>query len=244
MKSRRKNDGELLQYYVQDTHEPIIDRLTFEKVQEIHARRKLKYDCKCTGDKHPLAGKIRCSCCGASYKKQLYAKGKTYECVRWICYTKNTKGKTACANSEIKHEVFKQLLLEAFNECCDAEQTCGSIAVAEKELERLLETEMEIKRLHAKGYLSAELYQQQKDGLLKEIRIKENELRTLKLNNANKAKLKKSAVYEDYVADFLIRAEVENYTVRFIFENGYETIKTYTNGRSGNVNGKLRKQNA
>ena len=108
----------------------------------------------------------------------------------------------------------------------------------------MLETEMEIKRLHVKGYLSAELYQQQKDGLLKEIRIKEDELKTLKLNNANEAKLKKSAVYEDYVADFLIKAEVENYSVRFIFENGYETIKNYTNGRSGNVNGKLRKQNA
>lgn len=51
-------------------------------------------------------------------------------------------------------------------------------------------------------------------------------------------------MYEDYVADFLIKAEVENYSVRFIFENGYETIKNYTNGRSGNVNGKLRKQNA
>lgn len=135
-------------------------------------------------------------------------------------------------------------MLEAYNECCDAEQTCGSVATAERELERLLETEMEIKRLHVKGYLSAELYQQQKEGLLKEIRIKEDELKNLKLNNANKAKLKKSAVYEDYMTDFLIRAEVENYTVRFIFENGYETIKTYTNGRSGNVNGKLRKQNA
>ncbi|MCM1439792.1 MAG: recombinase family protein [Roseburia sp.] len=244
MKSRHKNDGELPQYYVQDTHKPIIDRQTFERVQEIHIQRKLKYDCKCTGDKHPLAGKIRCGYCGASYKKQLYAKGKTYECVRWICYTKNTKGKSTCANSEIKHDVFIKLLLEAYNECCDAEKTCGSLANVERELERLLETEMEIKRLHAKGYLSAQLYQQQKDGLLKEIRIKEDELKTLKLNSVNKLKLRKSAVYEDYVADFLMQAVVENYTVKFIFENGYETIKVYTNGRSGNVNGKLRKQNA
>ncbi len=140
--------------------------------------------------------------------------------------------------------MFKRLLLEAYKECCDAEQTSGSLAAAERELERLLETEMEIKRLHAKGYLSADLYQRQKESLLKEIRNKEDELKTIKLNSAIKAKLKKSAVYEDYMADFLIKAVVENYTVTFIFENGYETKKTYTNGRSGNVNGKLRKQNA
>ena len=39
----RKNRGEVDQYYVSNTHEPIIDRETFQKVQTILAEREEQY---------------------------------------------------------------------------------------------------------------------------------------------------------------------------------------------------------
>lgn len=40
LKKRKKNRGELPKYYVENTHEPIIDKETFDYVQQEMARRK------------------------------------------------------------------------------------------------------------------------------------------------------------------------------------------------------------
>ncbi|MCD7882768.1 MAG: recombinase family protein, partial [Lachnospiraceae bacterium] len=67
-KKRKKNRGELPQYFVENTHEPIIDMETFQYVQDEMARRKelgalanksLNICC--------FTGKIKCPYCGLSY---------------------------------------------------------------------------------------------------------------------------------------------------------------------------------
>ena len=67
-KRRKKNRGELPQYYVEDTHEAIIDMETFQYVQEEMVRRKelgafanksLNITC--------FTSKLKCSKCGSSY---------------------------------------------------------------------------------------------------------------------------------------------------------------------------------
>ena len=67
-KKRRKNKGELPQYWVEGTHEAIIDMETFQYVQDEIARRKalgalanksLNITC--------FTGKIKCCNCGKSF---------------------------------------------------------------------------------------------------------------------------------------------------------------------------------
>ena len=67
-KQRKKNRGELPRYYVEDTHPAIIDKATFDFVQEEMARRRelgalanksLNTSC--------FTGKIKCPYCGQSY---------------------------------------------------------------------------------------------------------------------------------------------------------------------------------
>ena len=41
------------------------------------------------------------------------------------------------------------------------------------------------------------------------------------------------------MAEFLVKATVKDWKITFEFQNGYKTTKEYTNGRAGNVNGKL-----
>lgn len=67
-KHRKKNQGELTKYYVENTHEAIIDKETFDYVQQEMARRR---------ELGPLAnkalnasyftGKIKCDICGKSF---------------------------------------------------------------------------------------------------------------------------------------------------------------------------------
>ena len=67
-KKRRKNKGQLPQYFVENTHEPIIDMETFQYVQDEMARRRelgalanksLNITC--------FTGKIKCGFCGKSF---------------------------------------------------------------------------------------------------------------------------------------------------------------------------------
>lgn len=54
-----------------------------------------------------------------------------------------------------------------------------------------------------------------------------------------KGKYKKSDKLTEQMAEFLVKAIVKEWTITFEFQNGYKATKEYTNGRAGNVNGKL-----
>ena len=61
-KKKRVNRGELPQYYVEDSHEAIIDKSTFDKVQEELKRRAEQYETASSvvKERNPLAQKITC----------------------------------------------------------------------------------------------------------------------------------------------------------------------------------------
>ena len=90
-KKRKKNRGELPQYYVPDTHEAIIDKATFDWVQSEIARRK---------ELGPIAnkalntccftGKIKCPYCGYSYMHNRRVKNGRQE-ESWNCGSKKKK---------------------------------------------------------------------------------------------------------------------------------------------------------
>lgn len=91
-KKRKKNRGELPQYFVANTHEALIDKETFDYVQEEMARRKelgalanksLNITC--------FTGKLKCPHCGVSLmhnKRQKQAGTEDY----WKCGTTKKKG--------------------------------------------------------------------------------------------------------------------------------------------------------
>ena len=90
-----KNEGQLPQFYVENSHEPIIDKETFDAVQE---RLKQNSYAKPKGPHkiYPFSGKILCEKCGKNYRRKTTASG-----VRWICSTYNTYGKAYCDSQQI-----------------------------------------------------------------------------------------------------------------------------------------------
>ncbi|MBR3297614.1 MAG: recombinase family protein [Clostridia bacterium] len=104
-KRKRKNDGVLPQYFVEDAHEAIIDSDTFEAVQKEAERRLAKYKHEKKGaEKYAFTGLIVCAVCGRKYKRKISHAGPV-----WICPTFNSAGKAVCPSKQIPDETLKEL---------------------------------------------------------------------------------------------------------------------------------------
>lgn len=120
-KHRKKNRGELPQYFVENTHEPIIDMETFQYVQDEIARRKelgalanksLNTTC--------FTGKIKCPHCGVSYMHNKSTDRGNY-LEFWCCGSRKKKGGRCEVGGSINHKNMVKactevLGLEEFNE--------------------------------------------------------------------------------------------------------------------------------
>ena len=73
---KRKNKGELPKYYVQNTHEAIIDKETFNLVQE-KLKENTERNAKFKSRNNIFAGKLYCAYCNRSFKIK-YVNGESY----------------------------------------------------------------------------------------------------------------------------------------------------------------------
>lgn len=104
-KRKRKNDGVLPQYFVEEAHEAIVDSDTFEAVQKEAEMRLAKYKHENKGsEKYAFTGLIVCAICGRKYKRK-----KTHAGPVWICPTFNSAGKAVCPSKQIPDETLKEL---------------------------------------------------------------------------------------------------------------------------------------
>lgn len=87
---RRKNKGELPMYAVEEMFEPLVSEETFKKAQVIKQKRA-----DAMPNKNPrltaFSGIIKCRNCGCSVSRRTSKYGK-----KWICNTKERKGKHIC----------------------------------------------------------------------------------------------------------------------------------------------------
>ena len=75
-----ENRGQRRQFYVKNTHPPIVDEQTFQKTQKILFERQRKFFDSHVGES-PLHGKIKCGECGASFRK-ITSSGVVYQMCR------------------------------------------------------------------------------------------------------------------------------------------------------------------
>lgn len=102
------NKGQLPQYHVEESHEPIIDTDTFNAVQEEKARRAARFNRKPQPRKtYPFTGLMVCEICGKNYRRKITATGPV-----WVCGTFNTKGKAYCASKQIPESTLQQVTAE------------------------------------------------------------------------------------------------------------------------------------
>ena len=111
-KTRRKNTGEIPQYYVEEHHEAIIPPDLFDFVQtEIKAREN--------GGKHSgvsiFANKIKCGCCGGWYGAKVWHSTDKYRRVIYRCNKKYAHKGKPCSTRHLTEEEIKQIFVKALN---------------------------------------------------------------------------------------------------------------------------------
>ena len=122
-KKRADNNGQVPQYYVEDSHPAIIDKEMWEAVQlEMKRRRnfalqygiqKLEY----ATTSNPFAGRVICGSCGQIFGRKVW--NSTDERLRriiWRCNGKYpAKGEKGCESRHIDNGVLYQAFIEIFN---------------------------------------------------------------------------------------------------------------------------------
>lgn len=106
-----KNNGEVPQYYVEDSHPAIIDPDQFRLVQDIFAERAR--DPKHSGATI-FSGKIRCGCCGGWYGSKVWHSNDKYRRVVWQCNAK-FKDKTRCKTPHLTEDEIKAAYVKLAN---------------------------------------------------------------------------------------------------------------------------------
>lgn len=147
LKDRRKNKGELPQYYVQNLHEPIISKELYYLVQqEMKRRASLKKKSMSGGveesegrysGKFALSKILICGECGSEYRRQIRKKNGKAKAV-WRCENRLRNGIRYCRHSPtLEEEMLHGILLKAINRMAD------QIQIGSREAEEIFEIQTE-----------------------------------------------------------------------------------------------------
>ncbi|WP_297418967.1 recombinase family protein [Clostridium sp.] len=122
-KKRVENNGEVPQYYVEESHPAIINKEMWEAVQLEMERRQLfseKYKMQKVEPglkNNPMAGKIICGSCSRSFGRRVWSSNdERFKKQVWICTQRNkTKGIVGCNNRHIYDKILKEVFIDTFN---------------------------------------------------------------------------------------------------------------------------------
>jgi len=111
-KKKKINEGEIPQYYVENSHPAIVSPEVFDLAQHELKKRK-SYKGYNTGGS-PFSSKIVCGECGSFYGSKVWHSTSKYRRTIWQCNHKFTNDKK-CVTPHIYEETLKQAFIDAFN---------------------------------------------------------------------------------------------------------------------------------
>ena len=111
-KTMKVNEGEVPQYYVENSHPAIIDPTEWDMVQgEFHRRKEANKRTTCHS---PFAGKVICGDCGEQFGPKVWHSNSQYRRVIWQCNHK-FKGERRCATSHLTEDALKDYTIVALS---------------------------------------------------------------------------------------------------------------------------------
>lgn len=112
-KKMKVNEGEVPQYYVEHSHEAIIDPEEWEKVQLELAHRKTST--RRTQCNSPFSGKLICGDCGEIFGSKVWHSNSKYRRTIWRCNAKYDSG-DPCSTPHLYEDDLKQYFVAALRE--------------------------------------------------------------------------------------------------------------------------------
>ena len=113
-KKKKVNEGEVQQYYIEESHPAIIPPETFDLVQIEFQKRKGQR----TSTAGVFASKIICGECGGFYGSKVWHSNSKYRRVIWQCNRK-FKNKEKCSTPHFTEEQLKWIFVDVFNSTID-----------------------------------------------------------------------------------------------------------------------------
>lgn len=110
-KKQKLNKGERRQYYVEESHEPIISMETFEQAKLQQLSRNQGDWGTIHGGGHLFTGLMVCGICGRSYAFKMSpttADGKMTRFPTWMCQGYEKLGKSYCQSKRIRQDVLTE----------------------------------------------------------------------------------------------------------------------------------------
>ncbi len=118
-KKRIDNDGQVNQYYIENNHEPILDREKWEIVQlEIARRKRFREQHKLQfyimqKENNPFTTKVFCAECGSAFGRKNWTTSRGKRKV-WQCNNRyRIKGQIGCLNNHIDEEMLEKAFMKA-----------------------------------------------------------------------------------------------------------------------------------
>ena len=220
---KRRNKGEKEQFYLTNTHEPIICRNDFEAVQKIISERSCYFTP--ADQTHTLSKRIYCQNCGSSFKRQVRISE-----IYWGC-RKHYESASLCEMhriSEIKiHEAFIRLYnklsanyqdillpLQSALQELKLKKYTGNLQIMDirKEIAKLREQQHVLTRLKTKGFLDEAKFQSQTAELNTKISRLQRELKRLTQSDDEDETLDQIEMLTDFFAkrqDLMVYFEPE-----------------------------------
>lgn len=119
-KKMKKNEGEVPQYVVTDSHPAIIDRREWEYVQAEMAKRKAKG--RHQNSLSPFSARIYCGECGGLYGSKVWHSMDKYRRVVWRCNGKYER-QTGCSTPHLSEKEIESLFMSAISKLHDQRTT-------------------------------------------------------------------------------------------------------------------------
>lgn len=110
-KKMKRNEGELPQYYVEQSHSAIVSTEVFDEVQqELKRRREARY----VGRSGCFSTKIVCGECGSYYGRKVWHSNDKYRTVIWRCQHKYDNSEP-CKTPHVTEDQIKAAFVEEMN---------------------------------------------------------------------------------------------------------------------------------
>ena len=111
-KKMKVNEGEVPQYYVENSHPAIIDAKAWDMVQGELRRRK--ESARRTTSQTPFSGRVFCGDCGEQFGPKVWHSNSQYRRVIWQCNHK-FKGEVKCTTPHLTEEALKEYTRQALS---------------------------------------------------------------------------------------------------------------------------------
>lgn len=221
-KKRKKNHGEVPQYYVEEHHDPIIEPVIFDMVQ-IELEKAQKYGRNVPTNDNIFVPKLRCGDCGTWYCRVIHHSNEPKK--RKIAYRCRHKYEgEKCTSPTVMEDKVKEKFTEVMDSMVDAKKETL------KNIDRLIKKASDVSML-----------EEREKAIEEELKIMESQLKSLIAENAKDA-IDQDVYEKRYREEFALYEQKMAERDRVAEEKTDRRIRAEMLKRHGDTLKKLRKR--